>query len=509
MIPSLIRATYLCLGALFLVSASATAQDRSVAFLHGFKSDGAGWLDTAERLRTRVAIEPHVPNLEWRAPFSDQTNDLRNRGEYAGLPGSTVAVGHSNGGLVAREWARHGRLNGVVTIGTPHRGVPILPHFAQWMAFNANSSWLASSVLDAFSEWTDWTWTFGYVSQSIGWVLDFSASSVAYLALSLGLDGALPVAGDMHPLSSYLADLNSGENINREIHNVPGRVGVVSVAHNYFWAGPVRASMPDHADLVADLLYGAAYGIMYWGNYILAAADPFDAMAIHQGMSLVSLAGHLFEIDPFFCRLVSSIDLTSCVPNDGLVPYTSQEYPHAINLYLGQNNDGPVHTREREVSEEVLYHAMVNYLGIPHRSSAPASGDDGGGSGGGGGSGTGGSTGGGSGGHFFDPGGVLYPGDVLDSPNGGYHLVYQHDSNFVLYDGDWSAIWASGTGGDDPGFVVMQHDGNLVLYDAHDIPRWHTGTHDHPGARLVVQDDGNVVVYDEDGSPLWATGTGR
>jgi hypothetical protein len=492
---------------------SVLAQERQVAFLHGFQSNGVGWEATADRLHQRLTVEPHIPNLFWRERFHDQVVELRSRPEYASLPASTVAVGHSNGGLVAREWARQGGLHGVVTLGTPHRGAPILPHFAQWVAFNSHSNWLASTVLSAFSGWTEWTWTFGYVSQAIGWVLDFNVWSVAYLGLSLGLEGPLPVAGDMSPISSYLHGLNSSDNINREISTLAARVGVVSVAHNYYFAGPARIVAPDHADLIADLLYGSAYGLLFWGNYILVSADPLDFDAMHQGNTLVAMAGHLFDIDPVYCSLVSSIDLAQCLPNDGLVPYTSQEFPSAPNLYLGQNNDGPVHTRERESSEDVLFYALVNYFGIGLRSTPPP--DSGGGSGGsgsgdGGSGGSGGSSGGNVGsGPVLQPGIAMYPGDYVLSSNGFYMVVYQHDGNLVLYDHTGAPMWASGTGGESTGMVAMQHDGNLVLYDARGVPRWSSGTHDYPGSYLVVQDDGNVVVYEPGGRALWATNTGR
>jgi hypothetical protein len=312
----------------------------------------------------------------------------------------------------------------------------------------------------------------------------------------------------MHPYSGFLHDLNADDNLSREASQLT-RVGVASVAHNFFWAGPARVIAPDQADLVADLLYGSAYGLLFWSNYLLASADPMDFAAVEQGLSLLALSGHLLSVDPMYCSLVSSLTAWTCIANDGLVPYTSQEYPNAPNLYLGQDNDGPVHTRERQASEAVLYHALVNYVGVPDRSS-------GGGSGGGSGTGSGGGSGGsesggagGPGGSVIDPGVVLDPGAVIDSPNGFYHLIYQYDGNFVLYDADWVPLWATGTDGTSVGFVVMQHDGNLVLYDGAGVPRWASGTHDYPGAHLAVQDDGNVVVYGVDGSALWATHTSR
>jgi hypothetical protein len=213
----------------------------------------------------------------------------------------------------------------------------------------------------------------------------------------------------------------------------------------------------------------------------------------------------LFSIDPFYCRLVSSTDLSTCRENDGLVPYTSQEYPSAPNLYIGLDNTGPAHTREREASADVLYDALVHFLGVPLRPSSPPSGppDPPGGSEGDG----------GHGGAAFigalDPDDALYAGDQVDSPSGLYHLIYQDDGNLVLYDEWWTAMWASETAGTTPGVAVMQGDGNLVIYDAGDVPRWSTGTYGHPGAFLAVQDDGNLVVYDVDGAALWSSGTYR
>ncbi len=53
----------------------------------------------------------------------------------------------------------------------------------------------------------------------------------------------------------------------------------------------------------------------------------------------------------------------------------------------------------------------------------------------------------------------------------------------------------------------MQGDGNFVLYDANGAAVWASGTYGNDGARLTVQDDGNLVVYAANGAPLWATNT--
>ena len=50
----------------------------------------------------------------------------------------------------------------------------------------------------------------------------------------------------------------------------------------------------------------------------------------------------------------------------------------------------------------------------------------------------------------------------------------QNDGNLVLYDGNNTAIWSSGTGGYgvSPYKAVMQNDGNLVVYDANQYALW-------------------------------------
>jgi pimeloyl-ACP methyl ester carboxylesterase len=503
-----------------IAPASMHADDRPVAFLHGFNSDRGGWLETAERLRVRTAIEVHAPTVNWRAKFGDQVNELRGQPGFASLPPSTIAIGHSNGGLVAREWARRDGLKGVVTIGTPHRGAPALPNYGHWVAFNSNASWLSSSILMAFSRWTDWAWALGYVNEAIGWVLDFSVWSTVFLGATLGLDRALPVASEMHPYSAYLHDLNSSGNVNHEQSTLDTRVGIVSIAHNYFWAGPARVITPDHADGIAAALYGAAYGLMFWGNYILASADITDFDAMDQAMSLIALSGHLQSIDPIYCAVVSSMDLSSCVPNDGLVPYTSQEYPYAPNLYIGQSNDGPVHTRERENSEDVLYYALVNVAGVPLRSTPPPPPPPPPGPGGGdpgpgpsdpnpGGGGNSSACGGAQFRTTLRPDEYLYAGEAIDSPDGCYRLIYQGDGNLVLYDVNWVPLWASHTENTSPGLAMMQGDGNFVVYDADWVARWASNTSQWHNAFVTLQNDANVVVYGADWQPLWATNTAR
>jgi hypothetical protein len=102
---------------------------------------------------------------------------------------------------------------------------------------------------------------------------------------------------------------------------------------------------------------------------------------------------------------------------------------------------------------------------------------------------------------------VLLPNQYLLSPNHAYQLLYQTDGNLVLYRGDGVPLWASGTAGQTPGYVIMQADGNLVIYGPGGVPQYATGTSGNPNAILSLQNDGNLVIYNTASVPIFATNT--
>jgi hypothetical protein len=105
----------------------------------------------------------------------------------------------------------------------------------------------------------------------------------------------------------------------------------------------------------------------------------------------------------------------------------------------------------------------------------------------------------------------LKPGDAVLSNNKAAMLVFQTDANLVLYrvdaGGGTHAIWASNTNAA-PGNVQFQKgDGNFVLYDVQGHALWASNTVNR-GHILRVQDDCNAVIYDEFGNAVWAANSG-
>lgn len=97
--------------------------------------------------------------------------------------------------------------------------------------------------------------------------------------------------------------------------------------------------------------------------------------------------------------------------------------------------------------------------------------------------------------------------DTLSSNNGKFKLIMQSDSDLVLYDvsSNNTAIWDTGTTGQDVEFCVMQGDGNLVLYRPDGQPVWASNTAGNPGAFLKVQNDGNMVIDKIVYTSIWSS----
>lgn len=478
-----LRLVALTLVALLLAPAPSHAQDTPTVFIHGLSSSAATWANAASRLQGRLALEPFIPALPWTEPYETQATALRHR--LPALPSRTVVLGHSNGGIVGREYSRHQALTGLVTLGTPHAGAPLV----------ANALHLAG-FQQALYAWAGLAWSaFGgsalgqvllYVQGSLIFAGDVATGTLRGLAALLGTQAAVPVSAQMLPGSSYLHTLNSAANVTRESSAVRARIGVAYTARNYWMMGPARALQPDDADARYRDLWVAVYVLELASQYVRAAYPPWNgaAMLVAEGLSRVAYG--LRMVDPYWCWAVTN-DWSCSTPHDGVVPVWSQVYPGALTLAI----TGPAHIQETSQSDEPLVQVLTSRLGVASRGTAsppppPAPSPD-----------------------TLIPDQSLAPGARLVSASGAFELAYQHDGNLVLYRlRDGAALWASGTGAA-PGRALMQMDGNLVLWSGDGRAVWSTGTIPYPGARLVLQNDGNLVVYSAHGAPLWQTGTAQ
>ena len=468
-------------GVLLLGGAPARTQERPAVFVHGFNADEGTWRNTADRLRATLDIHPYVPRLPWAETFETQGADLQR--QFGGLPDSTIAIGHSNGGIAARQWSRLRDLSGVMTVGSPQRGAPAVDRALSALGFHEGLYNAASAAFGALgaqpNEWWD---VYVFIELALRFTQGVSFSNWSAIA-GLGLLSQFPVVPQMSTQSSYLNQLNGAANLNREAQAVPARVGLAYELDRYWRMGPIRVSDPAAAEVWYSRVW-YSIGILETAGSFLMVNYPANAAALSMASRLFAVAQGLRRIDPEWCLTVTN-DASCSTPHDGIVPLSSQLYPGGHNIYVA----GPSHLQEAHDSDGVITYGLTSYMGVTGRSATPppppppppppgqesdvlASGDS------------------------------LVPGESRRSSNGEFELAYQGDGNLVLYRlSNGEALWATMTF--EPGEVAMQGDGNLVVYNAAGVPLWSSGTAGNPGAWLAVQGDSNLVVYDYYGYPLW------
>jgi pimeloyl-ACP methyl ester carboxylesterase len=473
---------------LTVLARPAAAQDRLTVFLHGFNSNASTWADTATRLEARLQITKALPELPWHVPFDAQANHLNTLA--AGAPANMVLVGHSNGGLVARQLSTKRPVGGIVTLGSPHLGAPLARHIEGVTSSYLFTGEKLSVLLFMVGATGNNRFTGIWNSPGVAWVRAGISGlgaalwwTIGSIQNSIGPVVTAPVLTDMKPGSAALNALNSGGNLARESVTVPGRVGLVFVARDWWIGAPFVAGAP-HLQYSGD--EAIRYGIQalsaiaaYFGPPNFLPTDPYANSIRMQAQSIIS---DLLVYNSRWCH--ATTERADCaISTDGVVPTDSQFFPgDAVNMgYVG-----PTHTTQKQLSEDQVYDALRRHLRLPDRGSS---------GGGGGGSSAPGSS-------VLSPGERLYPDTEIRSPNGAYVLRYQSDGNLVLHGPD-RIVWDSKTDGRGGHYCEMQPDGNFVIYHADGSEPWASETDGLAGAELRVLDEGYVAIYDAAGNVPW------
>jgi lysophospholipase L1-like esterase len=106
----------------------------------------------------------------------------------------------------------------------------------------------------------------------------------------------------------------------------------------------------------------------------------------------------------------------------------------------------------------------------------------------------------------FEPGNGLKPGQTLLSCDGRFTLNMQFDGNLVLYKGQDTVLWSSGTVNRDSAQLELTPAGDFILYSKLGEQLWRSGDAKQNSAEAFLQNDGNLVIYAAD-QPVWASDT--
>ena len=364
----------LIIAAAFLAASSASGQDRDTVFIHGLASDAGTWNGAAGRLSPQLAIRPHQTNLNWRALYEAQAVELDQK-VGGSLGANAIAVGHSNGGVIARQWSRNRGLGSLITLGSPNQGAPIVDHIFEWFTFlddilarvsNVNAVFVGRVNHDA------WWWLPAQWAARFAFGVDVRTTA-GYGLLALGLDYRLPVIPEMRVWSSYMANLNAAASRDREASAVPARAAIVNVAKDFDHGGPMRIVAPDNYDAWHDAINAAGIGLEGLAGIVRILADGRDLAAFDLADEISGVADWFLQFEEVWCRAVSDpspLPIARCLEHDGIVPAWSQAYDYP-RLPLIVRTDGPVHTRETEESDEQLYQALTTIAQVGARPVAP------------------------------------------------------------------------------------------------------------------------------------------
>jgi pimeloyl-ACP methyl ester carboxylesterase len=359
---------------LVLVSPPAKAQERTTVFVHGLASSSATWDAAVATLRQELAINPLQADLNWQAFFGSQADELE-RELGAMVPPDAIAVGHRTGGLVSRQWSRNRPLGGLFTLGSPNQGAPIVDHIFDWLGYLDNVLDRIDAVHAIFANdvnievwwWVPAQWRVAFAIAADIW------NTAGNGMFSLGLDYRLPILTQMRVGSSFMANINSAGNRDREAAAVPSRAAIVNVAQDFYDGGPFRILSPDHYGdwHVGLLVTGVTLDVL--AALIRGYADVTDFGAYNLAEEVSGVAGWFLGFEETWCKLVadpSPIELASCYEHDGIVPAWSQYYD-APRLPFILNVNGPVHTGETSGNIAQVREALTTIAQVPLRSSLP------------------------------------------------------------------------------------------------------------------------------------------
>ena len=459
----------------------AAAQDPPLVLVHGFKSNGTTWVDAQSRFNRQLAVTVYNPTVGWQGLFPEQAAQLQ--GQLPGVAALPIVLGHSNGGIVAREWSKTRQIKGLLTLSSPNQGAPIANNAIAWGMYNANIVTGLLNVQASFSNPNEGSyWILSVIQGALAFAADTVSTGVAALAAT-GFDIHAPVFSQDKVGSAYMQSLNSAGNVAREAAAIPNRVSIATYVPDYNLGGAFRALSPDNADYFRAALWAAVGTLDVWAGTIASSGVPRD---IERAQRMLTASFLLSLHESMWCQAVSdptpyAVTLGgACHPNDTFIPTWSHVLPGSLVI---PKPNMPAHIQQTQRMIPVLYEVLTMHMGVAPR--AP-----------------GGEPGTAS---ILSGGSQLNPGQEIWSPDRRYRLTFQTDGNLVIYRGDGVPVWWTGTVGISPSAARMQVDGNFVVYDSAGRAPWHTYTFGNPGAYLSMQNNGAFVIYAASGARLWGS----
>jgi pimeloyl-ACP methyl ester carboxylesterase len=309
-----------------------------IVFQHGIWSDACTWGRTKPWVLDRFYFGGRAAISTNSVATYDEQRDQLSKAVTAMNDDRLIFIGHSNGGIVSRRLAQQiasydpSRLQGVITLGSPHLGAP---------AMNTGVT---------LARWTGRALATGFLylcatNQRGCGEAEMMAGATGVFA-KLDNFAFTPLYNEMAPNSPFRSQLNG-------VTETFKKVGVVSHSQNRFlWARMVgdmrcdpdaecggREQVHRTKRFQKHLKYTAIIGGLLAIGATIVGQPYIASTAARSALQAGGMYAMLEIFDSIYHAVVSPHD-----DSDGIVPVTSQRYPHADQLYEIFNADSHVGT---------------------------------------------------------------------------------------------------------------------------------------------------------------------
>lgn len=291
-----------------------------------------------------------------------------------------IGIAHSNGGLTSRNYAQTygagARINGLVTVATPHLGTPFAANVlnGRVSGYFANAGGTLFSALSFYYN-NDPDWRNGnVVSGTIASILNTLANTFNFIAdnnyfAGFGFGATIPVINSDVPGSPFLSVLNGPSGLANEAATLTRRIGISTQVSpdGTFWALFT-------ADAATGRRATAGVAGVALALYFYYADHPDYLLASHADQWLL-VYYYFTGLDVAWQRMIGALAswdnyLIHAAPSDGFILNSSSQYPGADLQILVPNAESNIaHTQQisSDVVRARIEGLLIDRFGVLYR----------------------------------------------------------------------------------------------------------------------------------------------
>lgn len=344
---------FAAIGCAVALAAPASAQQPAY-FLPGLNEGSGIWSTVPATLASTFNISAYAPGLPNTSYYETQRNSL------GSLSTSSLLIGHSNGGVVARLKAQADVLDAVVTYGSPNFGAPLMETYPLMSYYLSRTVWDVAIAIDTYAP------NYGGLLDNLiddeNWGTALLSDVMNVVIGELGFSDA-EVAAEMGPGSTFMHSiLNNSTNVASEQAHLRAETSVVFVTDDFFDNGIFKLMSPS-GNSWGNIIQALGAAMDADGAYIYLTADPNDTDSIDLANRLLTAGEDIANIDWAWCTTVSQSLV--CWENDEVLPTFTQDLGRGTIPTTVVTN-GPVHLTETDVGGSVLP-SVFDALGVVRR----------------------------------------------------------------------------------------------------------------------------------------------